>query len=436
MATTKLMELEDAARKVLKEARDIVEKAAGASLKDDEKANYEQAMAKGRDLLEQIKTAKADQAVIDGVKNLSEELGLSTDDVDAQNRNSDKFVKSGKQASLGSRIVTSEAFKSLMAPYERNGFVIPNGTHVQSQPVDVKALWTGTDGSSAGIWVEPDRQPGMEMLGRRELKIRDLISVRRTTSDSVEFLRQVSHTNGAGMVPEARSSAPIGDGTNGTTTALLGGVKPEGAWAFEKDNATVKTIAEWVPATKRALADVAALEGLINDELRLDIAEKEEQQLLAGDGTGENLLGILNTPNRQLQAFDTDIFTTVRKAITKARLVGRANPTAIVINPVEAETIDLARDGNDRFYGAGPFQMGPSTLWGLPLVQSEGMPAGRAMLADWRKAVLWDREQTTVTFTDSHADFFIRNMVAILAEERLAFAVTRPTAFVDVDMAA
>ncbi|WP_157533545.1 phage major capsid family protein, partial [Nocardia otitidiscaviarum] len=40
-----------------------------------------------------------------------------------------------------------------------------------------------------------------------------------------------------------------------------------------------------------------------------------------------------------------------------------------------------------------------------------------------------------VTMTDSHADFFIRNMVAILAEERLAFAVTRPSAFVKVALA-
>jgi hypothetical protein len=38
--------------------------------------------------------------------------------------------------------------------------------------------------------------------------------------------------------------------------------------------------------------------------------------------------------------------------------------------------------------------------------------------------------------TDSHADFFIRNMVAILAEERIAFGVTRPTAFVDTDVRA
>jgi HK97 family phage major capsid protein len=72
----------------------------------------------------------------------------------------------------------------------------------------------------------------------------------------------------------------------------------------------------------------------------------------------------------------------------------------------------------------------------VPYFSAEGIPAGNAIVADWRKAVLWDREQTTITMTDSHADFFIRNLVAILGEERVAFAVTRPTAFCITDVVA
>ncbi|MBM4629881.1 phage major capsid protein [Rhodococcus hoagii] len=232
----------------------------------------------------------------------------------------------------------------------------------------------------------------------------------------------------------AAPTAPEGAGA--LVTAPGGGYKPEGSWAFERKTAVVKTIAEWVPATKRALADVAALEGLINDELRADIAEAEEGQILNGSGTGENLTGIRNWSGVQTQAFDTDIFTSVRRAITKARKIGRVAPNAVVLSPADMETVDLARDEQGRFFGAGPFAFGPRTLWGLPTIESESQPDGEALLGDYSKAVLWDREQTTVTVTDSHADFFIRNMVAILAEERVAFAVTRPTAFVKVDVAA
>jgi HK97 family phage major capsid protein len=116
--------------------------------------------------------------------------------------------------------------------------------------------------------------------------------------------------------------------------------------------------------------------------------------------------------------------------------VGRVNPTALVLNPADAERIDLAKDGEDRYYYGGPQAIGQRTIWGIPVVESETQTEGTGLLGDFSKAVLWDREQTTVTMTDSHADFFVRNLVAILAEERLAFGVTRPTAFVSLDLTA
>jgi HK97 family phage major capsid protein len=200
--------------------------------------------------------------------------------------------------------------------------------------------------------------------------------------------------------------------------------------------AVVKTIAEWVPATKRALADAGQLEGLINDELRKDIEEREDGQILNGSGSGENITGILATSGIQTQAFSTNLFESIRKGITKARTVGRVNPNGILLNPSDMEVVDLAQDANDRYYSGGPFVAGPRTLWGVPVVETEAQTAGFSTLGDFSKAVLWDREQTTVTMSDSHADFFIRNLVAVLAEERVAFGVTRPKAFVNVDIAA
>jgi HK97 family phage major capsid protein len=257
--------------------------------------------------------------------------------------------------------------------------------------------------------------------------------VRGTGSDAIEYVRQTAHTNNAAPVPEATSAAPIGSTENGTVvTAVMGGRKPQGSWAFERETTNVKTIAEWVPASKRALADVRALEGLIDDELRRDVAEAEEDQILNGDGTGENLLGVLNTPGTQGQLFDTDLFTTARRAITKARIGGRVNPTAFLFNPEDDETIDLARENGatGKFVGGGPFGTTPNTLWGIPRASSEFIPAGTFVLADWTKVVLWDREQTQVSITDSHEDYFVRNLVAILAEERVALATVRPSAVV------
>lgn len=440
MTATKLADLQKAGLAHTTKAREIIEANADkdpSEWSEDDRKTYDEALAKGRETLEAIKVAKADLAVLDAAKLLADEIGLpdsAKGDLDMQgNQPIRERVKS-----LGLQVVESPEFKAMLKPFTTDaGIRIGEKTRIQSDPISIKGLFVGGTDTSAGAFVVNEQTGIVEMLGRKELKIRDLISVRRTGSDTVEYVEQTSHTNAAAPVPEATTSAaPTAPGSAGALVpAAGGGYKPEGSWAFVRRTAVVKTIAEWVPATKRALADVAQLEGLINDELRADIAEAEEGQILAGDGSGENFTGIRNWSGIQTQAFDTDIFRTVRKAITKARTVGRVNPNAILVSPATAETIDLAQDANDRYYYGGPQAIGPRTLWGVPVVESETQADTDVIVGDFSKAVLWDREDTTVTISDSHADFFVRNMVAILAEERAAFAVTRPKAFVKAALA-
>lgn len=415
-------------------AREIAEKAAdeGRDMTESESVEYKTHMTVLTECLDGIRAVKADEAVMAAAKEFSDSVGVP----EAQE------VKA-RAKSLGLTVVDSPEFKSLLASYPEGR--IPAKGRVQSNPISVKSLFTGASSTSAGAFVVNERTDIVEMLGRRPLTIRNLVSNRRTTSDTVEYVKETSHTNAAAVVAEATSSAaptlPALDGNALAAGASLvnaagGGYKPEGAWAFEVATAVVKTIAEWVPVTKRALADVAQLEGLINDELRADVLEEEEDQILNGNGSGENFSGINNTSGIQTQAWSTDLFETIRKGVTKLRTVGRVNPTAVVLNPADAERIDLAQDANDRYYYGGPQAIGQRTIWGVPVVESEAQASGTGLMGDFAKAVLWDREQTTVTMTDSHADFFIRNLVAILAEERLAFGVVRPTAFVSLDLTA
>ncbi|NIH98062.1 phage major capsid protein [Mycolicibacterium fluoranthenivorans] len=435
MTATKLADLQKAALAQTAKAREIIEAnpdKAPSEWGDNTRVDYDTAIKAAKDLLDQIKTAKQDLAILDQAKGLAAEIGEpAVEDLDVQGK---QPIRERVKA-LGLQVVESPEFKAMLKPFGGlDAARIPEKARIQSDPIGIKGLFVGGTDTSAGAFVVNEQTGIVEMLGRKELKIRDLVSVRRTGSDTVEYVEQTAHTNAAAVVPEATSSAAP-QAPAGTVQADLvrdpnGGYKPEGSWAFVRRTAVVKTIAEWVPSTKRALADVAQLEGLINDELRADIAEAEESQILSGDGTGENFTGIRNWSGIQTQAFSTDIFETARKAITKARVVGRVNPNAIVVSPATAEIIDLAKDLNGQYRYGGPQSIGPRTLWGRPVVESETQPDTDILVGDFSKAVLWDREQTTVTISDSHADFFIRNMVAILAEERCAFAVTRPKAFV------
>jgi HK97 family phage major capsid protein len=430
-----------------KAAREIAEKAEadnGREMTADERKEFDAKFAQAVELKKQADAAKADEAVMAQAKELAELIGMpnaSKDDLDAQLRDPER-----KQASksLGQIVTSSAAFKSLTEPWRQSdgSLRVPEKARVQSDSINFptligqKSLFVGGSQTSAGAFVTPERTDILEMLGRRVLTLRDLVSVRRTGSDTVEYVTQTSHTNAAAPVAEATSSAAPTTGASAGAALTLdpnGGYKPEGAWAFAEATATVKTIAEWVPATKRALADVAQLEGLINDELVADLKETEETQMLSGSGTGQNLLGIYNTSGIQTQAKSSDsIPDAIRKAITKARTVGRVAPSAILLNPADMEKVDLLKDTTGQYLGSGPFSGYVRTMWGVPLVESEAATAGTGLVGDFSKAVLWDREQASVTMTDSHADFFIRNLVAILAEERVAFGVTRPSAFVTV----
>lgn len=348
------------------------------------------------------------------------------------------FKQPSKLKTIGQMFAESAEYKSMMGQFSDGR--INEKSRVQSAPMGLKSLITGGSATSGGAFVNPDVTDIIEMMGRRPLTIRDLISVRQTESDSVEFVQQTTQFTSAAPVPEATTAAgpSSAEAAGPLVPAPGGGYKPEGSTTFQKVTATVKTIAEWVPATKRALADASQLRGLIDDELRGDLAEEEEDQILNGDGTGENLTGILSTSGIQTQAFATDMLTTIRRSKTKVRTVGRTPANGILMNPEDVETLDLSKptSGNGQFYGPGPFANSPiPTVWGLPIVESEAIAAKTALVGNFSKAVLWDREQASITATDSHADFFIRNLVAILGEERVAFGVTRPKAFVKATIA-
>lgn len=302
----------------------------------------------------------------------------------------------------------------------------------------LKALVTGASATSAGALVTNDQLGFLGGLQLRRPTIRDVITVGTTGSDVVEYARITSTTNAAAPVPEATTSATPGLGgvAVGAYTDAHG-VKPESAMVFEVITESVKTIAHFIPATNRALSDAGQLRTLIDTFLRSGLELEVEDQVVNGDGTGQNFTGILTVSGTQAQAFDTDLFVTTRKAITKLEVLTEpVVPSAWLINPVDDERIDLATDTTDRFYGNGPFGTGPRTLWGVPRISTPVVPAGTAILGDFRYAVLWDREEATITATNSHNDWFVRNLVAILAELRAAFGVLRPNAFVEVDLTA
>ena len=372
-------------------------------------------------LFEEAKAKRHDSGLLASLRKFSVDLG----DLAAGQ------APAAKGGTLGERFVGSPQWTEFLKAHP-GGLEGKKG--IQSTPLafgGFKDLVTGASATSAGALVDTDFR-GLQDPGAyaRPLTALDLITRSSTTSDLVEYVRVTTTTNAAAAVPEATQTAHLGDET---------ATKPESAIAMARVQAPVITLAHWIPATKRALSDAAQVRGLIDSFLAYGLAEELEDQVVAGAG-GDGFTGILNTSGRQVQPWvvdfvdDRDLLVTTRKARTKARVIGRSNPTAFLFNPVDAERLDLLRDANDQFYFGGPAVDGVARLWRLPVVESEAVPEGTGILGDFRQAVLWDREQAGISVSDSHADFFTRNLVAILGELRAAFGILRPAAFVEIDL--
>jgi HK97 family phage major capsid protein len=353
--------------------------------------------------------------------------------------------------SLGSGFVESEQYRAMLkgAPGGHFGDL----TEVRCQPWGVKALLkqggggggggsevvSSTGDESAGALITPQQSGILDAFYQTPLTVRQLVTPGRTGTDAIEYVRVTETTNRAAPVPEATKTGRIQTSTPADpdvdVTDAEGGLKPKSSVNLTKETANVKTIAHWTPATKRSLADAPQVQTLIDAFLRWGLEEALEAEIVSGDGTDEHFVGlehVSGTGSQDGPGSGETILDVCRKARTQVQLNGRTAPTAYLLNPIDWQSIDLMKDAQERYLGAGPFALTPNTLWGLPVVQSEAIPEGTGWVADWKKAVLWDREQASVSISTSHEDWFTRNLVAILAEMRAAFGVIRPAAFVKI----
>lgn len=309
-----------------------------------------------------------------------------------------------ERKSWGQAFVESEKGKALMAAGSGRA------------KVEVKAITT--DPASAGDLIQPQRVGDIITPPQRRMTIRDLLMSGTTGSDSIEFVKETGFTNNARPVTE----------TN---------LKPESTITFDAETVPVRTIAHWIQASKQALADAAQLRSHIDGRMRYGLAYKEELQLLLGDGQGQNIHGL----KPQATAFSSPLplgtgFTKIdvlRLAMLQVRLAEYPS-NGIILNPIDWTEIELTKDANGGYIFANPQSLAGPVLWGLPVIDTQAQPTDEFTVGAFNMvAQIFDRETATVEVSAEDRDNFIRNMVTIRAEERLALAVYRPESIVDGD---
>jgi HK97 family phage major capsid protein len=286
--------------------------------------------------------------------------------------------------------------------------------------------------ASAGALVRPDRRPDVVVNAERPSFIRQLLQSIPTSSNAVEVMRENVFTNNAGVQAPSSASTAIGAGEWQT--------KGQSNITYQLVTVPVRTMAHWVPASRQVLSDAPMLQRLIDAKLMYGLNLLSDSQLLFGDGTNQNLTGLMVDSGvetvGQIAAGTTTaqrpgaMLDHIRAAITRCQTFDYYNINGIVLNPVDWGTLETAKGTDGHYIWVSIPNGGESRLWRVPVIVSNAMTANNFLLGDWTMgATIYDREQMDIRVSESHSDYFVKNGVAILAEERYGFGVELPKAF-------
>lgn len=242
------------------------------------------------------------------------------------------------------------------------------------------------------------------------LRMRDLIPQGTTVGSGIVYVRETSFT-----------SSPI-------VPIAAGALKAQADLTYDVQQQPVITIPAYMKLPKQYWDDFAMLQSWMDSRLYYGLTQAEEIQFLNGNGVAPNLQGFM------LVALSVPAVTPAPTPGASAVLAGVASgvayvygrgytPTGIVLNPNDFGVLLPA-------LGTPAWITAPISLWGIPVVISPAMASGSFLVGQFDPySQIFDRDEAALEMADQNQDDFIKNLVTLRAEERLALAIYQPGAF-------
>lgn len=323
-----------------------------------------------------------------------------------------------EEKTAGENLVEAENFKAF-----RDGSAQKARVEIAEQ-ADKKEEAVNPITTPTGGIVQAYRRPGIMPGAFRPLTIEGLFPSLPISTNAFEYVQEneAKNVNGAAFVAE-------------------GAQKPFGSTDFEAKTGTVKTIAHLARISKQLMADAPALVAYINQRLVYGVDLVVEDQLVTGDGTGQNLSGILHDGNYTVHGatkanlgkaptiFDLILFAKAKVEDAFFR------PNVILLNPIDWTSMLMKKNASGDYYLGHPASVAPKYLWGLPVWTTPAITQGKFLVGDFNAAAtLWTRQGMTVEMFEQDVDNVQKNLVTIRAERRLGFGVERAAALCGGDL--
>lgn len=338
--------------------------------------------------------------------------------------------------SLGQRFLDSEVYAEMKASGS-SVTRVPFSVNADLRSMSVKDVFGLSAGLVAGIpGLGSAQQTAMVTRAVRPTRVRDLFPRDTTTASVLYGIRETGFTNAAATVAQRTNI----DGTPNPVGSVFG-LKPKSNVTIVTVTYPVATIAHLLDVHKTVLDDEPRLRNLLDRDMIDGVAMAEDDQILYGNGVGENITGILNTAGIQSYTQRNGTVPAGKPAEKKSAAIRRAatraalayyQPTGVVLHPLDWEDIELEEDSQGAFRVAVSVAIGAEKqLWRLSVVDTPAIQEGDFLVGGFGTAAkLYDRELVTVSASTENRDNYERNAITIRGESRLALEVSRPEALV------
>lgn len=173
--------------------------------------------------------------------------------------------------------------------------------------------------------------------------------------------------------------------------------------------------------------DYPFLASAINGRLLYELGLVEQNKLVT------DLLGTSGIQTGSITAAATylDVAEEILKAAMDVQDGSGFAADAIALNPADWFKLRTLKLTTNEYFGGGPFgAQNIPNLWGIPVCVTTAVAANKFIVGAFKTCgSVVSRNGISVEATNTNEDDFVKNLMTIRAEERLALAVRRPAGF-------
>lgn len=317
--------------------------------------------------------------------------------------------------SPGSAFTSSPEYRAVVEAARANGMPEFRTSGVEMLAAVGDPVLEGTANNNKGVlpqWQNFVTSPGLVPF---PTVIQDILNIVQLTDGNTAFWPKVTTRNITDWTDTAESENKAGTD-----------------FAFDQVSAALLKWTAFAAVSEELFQDADILTNYINTQLGVMVLQKEEraiaQALYTASTTAATGATVVTGGNTALG------FDMVLEAMTNIRTAG-GNPDFMLLNPIDWARMAASRN-TMGYFGGGPYQAPPTGLWGVPGFQeviTPVAPRGTPLVGDSRGAILFRKGGLRTEASNSHADFFRTNLVAIRSEVRSRLGVLYPEYFVEIN---